>query len=53
MWEDSEGLEQWWEAVENRRNDGVSTDRGWVDIDQDSQDSRMTENDYARFLKQQ
>lgn len=51
LWEDSEGLEQWWKAVEDKREDGRPTTRGRVDVETD-QDSPMAENDYARFLKQ-
>lgn len=52
LWEDSQGLEQWWASVEDKRNDGVSTTRGRTDSGDEDQDGGMAENDYARFLKQ-
>lgn len=55
LWEDGEGLEQWWASVEAKRDDGgVATSRGRVDSDDGDGDqpSGMAENDYARFLKQ-
>lgn len=58
LWDDAEGLEQWWEMVEQRRQDGQGTDRlagrsersSESDGD-DDQDPGMAENDYARFFK--
>lgn len=51
LWEDSEGMEQWWESVEAKREDGGTTTRGRVsDADEDSSPG-MAENDYARYLK--
>lgn len=57
IWEDGEGLEQWWEHVKNRRKDGSDTkDQRYSsssddDEDEDDLDPRMAENDYARSLK--
>ena len=54
LWEDAEGLEQWWKDVEARREDGVATSRGRGssdDSDDADQGREMVENDYARFLK--
>lgn len=53
LWEDVEGLEQWWGDVEAKREDGVATTRGRGSkgSDDDDPDPAMVENDYARFLK--
>lgn len=54
LWEDAEGLEQWWNDVEARREDGVSTNRGRgssSDSDDEDPGREMVENDYARYLK--
>jgi hypothetical protein len=52
LWEDVEGLEQWWKDVEAKRNDGspIKRTRGSSD-DDDEPGSEMVENDYARYLK--
>jgi hypothetical protein len=53
LWEDPQGLEQWFNSVEAKRNDGVETRRGRTDDHaQDDQQPSLTENDHARFLKQ-
>ena len=55
LWEDSEGLEMWWEHVEQQREDGQPTSRSRSEADDDGEgdpDPGMAENDYARFLKQ-
>ncbi len=55
LWEDSQGLEQWWAAIEDKRSDGMPTSRGRIDVpdgDDGDQPPGMAENDYARFLKQ-
>jgi hypothetical protein len=51
LWEDEQGLEMWWNTVEDKRNDGMSTSRGNTDHAHDDQ-AHMTENDHARFLKE-
>lgn len=57
LWEDPEGLEQWWKHVDAMRDDGVETQRGrGSSNDSDDGDDRdpgpqMVENDHARFLK--
>lgn len=54
IWEDPEGLEQWWKHVEAMREDGLETKRGRGSSDDDSDGDpgrEMVENDYARFLK--
>lgn len=58
LWEDSEGLEEWWKRVEAKRSDGrldmTSTDRSSTSSDDDGDEHRdpgMAENDLARFLK--
>lgn len=54
LWEDSEGLELWWNDVMARREDGIPTSRGRGasdDSDDDDPGREMVENDYARFLK--
>ena len=51
LWEDTEGLELWWKAVDVKRKDGASISRGPTDHAQDDQGPQQTENDYARFLK--
>jgi len=58
LWEDPEGLEQWWQWVEDKRSDGrdsvaptnrsASSSSGDGDEDHDP---GMAENDLARFLK--
>ena len=54
LWEDTEGLEQWWQRVEDKRSDGrpetASSNRS-ADADDEHQDPGMAENDLARFLK--
>lgn len=54
LWEDPEGLEQWWRQVEDRRSDDrpdlADTDRSADD--DEHRDPGMAENDLARFLKQ-
>ena len=52
LWADDKGLEMWWQTVEDKRNDGVQTNRGLSDHAHDDQTPTMTENDHARFLKQ-
>ncbi len=58
LWEDVEGLEQWWKDVEAKREDGAPTSRGQRGQSGDDGDSdgrhepEMVENDYARFFKQ-
>jgi hypothetical protein len=52
LWEDAEGLEQWWKRVEAKRNDGVETSRGVPDPAQSDQASKMVENDQARYLRE-
>lgn len=51
LWEDPEGLEQWFKAVEEAREDGMATKRGLSDHDPDDQTPHMTGNEYARFFK--
>lgn len=54
LWEDSEGLEQWWATVEARRDDGgATTTRGTEPSETgDAEPGReMAENDYARHFK--
>lgn len=46
LWEDSAGLEMWWKHVEEKRDDGSSTGSG-----DESPETDMAENDYARYLK--
>lgn len=52
IWEDSQGLEMWWKTVDDKRNDGVETNKGHADSAQDDQPRVMTENDHARFVKE-
>lgn len=53
LWEDAEGLEQWWSDVEARREDGMPTKRGAgaSSADDGDPEHEMVENDYARYLK--
>lgn len=51
LWEDAEGLEQWWKYVEQKRSDGMETDRGVPDPAHTDQAPTMTENEYARYFK--
>lgn len=52
LWEDAEGLEQWWADVENKRDDGSPTRRGRGGSDDDDDPTEeMVENDYARYAK--
>lgn len=41
----------WWKTVEDKRNDGMDTNRGRTDPAHDDQAPSMTENDHARFLR--
>lgn len=53
LWEDAEGLEQWWKKVEDKRSDGRPSTSGRSSEDDDEDpEPGMAENDYARFLKQ-
>lgn len=52
LWEDREGLEQWWESVEAKRKAEMDTGRGSTDQAQNDPGAEMTENDHARFLRQ-
>lgn len=52
LWDDTEGLNEWWERVEAKRNDGTPTSRGHQDHDPtDAGGQEMVENDQARYLK--
>jgi hypothetical protein len=54
LWEDAEGLDLWWKAVEARRNDGFPPpDRGSDSSDDPGADPKpgTAENDLARYLK--
>lgn len=56
LWEDVEGLEQWWKDIEARREDGAPTKRGSQitrNADDPSGDggTEMVENDLARSFK--
>lgn len=52
LWEDGEGLEQWWKRIEEKRSDGISTGRGSSSSDDEGDpDPGMAENDYAQALK--
>ena len=51
LWEDSEGLEQWWASIEEKRKSGEPISRS-ADTGNGDQGSDMTENDLARALKQ-
>ena len=55
LWEDARGLEQWWDDVRARQEDGVATKRGRSssrDDDDPTDSDEMVENDLARYLKQ-
>lgn len=54
IWEDTEGLEQWWADVKAKREDGAPINRGRGPSSSDGDDDpgrEMVENDYARYLK--
>jgi hypothetical protein len=54
LWEDPEGLDEWWEQVEAKRDDGTATRGRYDDDGDDSSDSEapgMAQNDLARSLK--
>lgn len=54
IWEDAEGLEQWWKRVEERRADGRPADQPGRSSESEGdgdQDTGMAENDIARFFK--
>ena len=53
IWEDSEGLEEWWGSVTAKREDGMPTVSGRRDTDDDDDEPVMVQNDYATFLKKQ
>ena len=52
LWEDAQGLEQWWDDVKARQEDGVSTKRGRSSSKDEDDSDEMVENDLARYLKQ-
>lgn len=51
LWEDNEGLEQWWEEVKAKHEDGlpIMPRRGSEDDDEESDE--VTQNDLARIFK--
>lgn len=52
LWEDSEGLEMWWNTVNARKEDGMPTSTGYSDPAHDDRGGQeMVQNDLARFLK--
>lgn len=58
LWEDSEGLEQWWATVKEKRDGDLPSSSGSSrasDLDGDGDDKDpepgMAENDLARILK--
>lgn len=53
LWEDVEGLEQWFKSVEAKREDGMPTVSGGGSSDEaDGEDPQvMVQNDVATFLK--
>lgn len=53
LWEDTEGLEAWWESVNDKREDGMRTVSGRRDDDDDDDGDGpvMVQNDYAKALK--
>ncbi len=61
MWEDSDGLEQWWAAVKEKRESGFAnphekrddSDVEWEDSETPKRDQgpETAENDLARILK--
>lgn len=56
LWEDSEGLEEWWTGVAAKREDGMATVSGRKhdsDDDDDNDEPVMVQNDFATFLKKQ
>lgn len=50
LWDDNEGLDEWWKRVEAKRVDGIPISRARGGTDEDP--SAMAENDLARALKQ-
>jgi hypothetical protein len=55
LWEDSEGLEQWWARVEEKRESGmpVNNQRSTSDgANASPQGAEVVDNDLARALKQ-
>ena len=52
IWEDTEGLDEWWRDVAAKREDGVKSVSGRKDDDDDDDDGPvMVKNDYAEALK--
>lgn len=55
IWEDSQGLDEWWETVEAKRNDGTATGSRYDSTSDDSEGGAdkpgMAQNDLARSLK--
>lgn len=58
LWEDAEGLEQWWATIEDKRSGGEEPSKDRIKISDDGDDAGdadqapgMAENDYARFFK--
>lgn len=55
LWEDPEGLEQWWARVEEKRESGMpvsNTNTSSADASESSPGPEVVENDLARALKQ-
>jgi hypothetical protein len=55
LWEDPQGLEQWWKKVKDKHSDGrdevAGSRRSSEDDDDEHPDPGMAENDIARYLK--
>jgi hypothetical protein len=50
LWEDSEGLEMWWNSLDERREEKMGRYRQQGG-DGGDEDAGMADNDMARFLK--
>lgn len=48
IWEDADGLDEWWERVKDRRERGVSAPSSSSDDDGDE----LAENELARVFKE-
>lgn len=51
LWEDVEGLEQWWRSVEEKRRDGLPTSGGYDEDDDEPSSAGMAQNELARYVK--
>jgi len=49
LWDDSQGLDMWWEYIRDKREDNIPIPRSGDD--EDERDGRVAENDIAKAFK--